>query len=238
MSALHNLQFQVYILFKCYHYYFGRIPKFSLILVGVYIMSKFFTKILISCFFVSDFSDRLCETFNSEEGDQWKIPREIPSHSTDLDQAQKVREMKIMKNCVKKKMFTLYMYLSYNKWKNHCILLDFFSIKRELKVITHTKVKLWKIFLWLILTWIYIKPIQIFFRNPGDLERKLLFLFVTVSIKFLCYLFQCGLDLWIVAQAYVYFEKLILKVCYNYHHLILQNNLQDITHFSFCTFYV
>lgn len=201
-------------------------------------MSKFFTKILISCFFVSDFSDRLCETFNSEERDQWKVPREIPSHSTDLDQAQKVREKKIMKNCVKKQMFTLYMYLSYNKWKIYCILLAFFSIKRELKVITHTKVKLWKIFLRLILTWIYIKPIQIFFRNPGDLERKLLFLFVTVSIKFLCYLFQCGLDLWIVAQAYVYFEKLILKVCYNYHHLILQNNLQDITHFSFCTFYV
>lgn len=137
-------------------------------------------------------------------------------------------------------MFTLYMYLSYNKWKIYCILLAFFSIKRELKVITHTKVKLWKIFLWLILTWIYINPIQIFFRNPGDLERKLLFLFVTVSIKFLCYLFQCGLDLWIVAQAYVYFEKLILKVCYNYRNLIhvLQNNLQDITHFSFCTFYV
>lgn len=148
------------------------------------------------------------------------------------------KEKKIMKNCVKKKMFTLYMYLSYNKWKIYCILLAFFSIKRELKVITHTKVKLWKIFLRLILTWIYIKPIQIFFRNPGDLERKLLFLFVTVSIEFLCYLFQCGLDLWIVAQAYVYFEKLILKVCYNYHHLILQNNLQDITHFSFCTFYV
>lgn len=135
---------------------FWSIPKFSLILVGVYIMSKFFTKILISCFFVSDFSDRLCETFNSEERDQWKVPREIPSHSTDLDQAQKVREKKIMKNCVKKKMFTLYMYLSYNKWKIYCILLAFFSIKRELKVITHTKVKLWKIFLRLILTWIYI----------------------------------------------------------------------------------
>lgn len=93
---------------------FWRIPKFSLILVCVYIMSKFFTKILISCFFVTDFSDRLCETFNSEEGDQWKIPREIPSHSTDLDQAQKVREKKMMKNCVKKKMYTLCMYFC--KW--------------------------------------------------------------------------------------------------------------------------
>lgn len=114
--------------------------------------------------------------------------------------------------------------------------MDFFSIKRELKVITHTKVKLLKIFIWMILTWIDINSIQIFCRNPGDLERKLLFLFLTLSIKFLCYLFQCGLDLWIVAQAYVYFEKLILKVCYNYHNLILQNNLQDITHFSFWHF--
>lgn len=51
----------------------------------------------MSCFFFSDFSDRLCETFNSEERDQWKVQREIPSHSTDLDQAQKVREKNIKK---------------------------------------------------------------------------------------------------------------------------------------------
>lgn len=238
MSALHNLQFQVYILLKCNHYYFGEFQNFPWYWWMFISCKKFLLTFWFLIFFVSDFSNRLCKTFNSEERDQWKVPREIPSHSIDLDQAQKVREKKIMKNCVKKKMFTLYMYLSYKKWKIYCILLAFFSIKRELKVITHTKVKLWKIFLWLILTWIYIKPIQIFFRNPGDLERKLLFLFVTVSIKFLCYLFQCGLDLWIVAQAYVYFEKLILKVCYNYHNLKLQNNLPHITHFNFCTFYV
>lgn len=48
---------------------FWRILKFFLILVGVFIMLKIFIKILIFCFFVLDFSDRLCEIFNFEERD-------------------------------------------------------------------------------------------------------------------------------------------------------------------------
>lgn len=49
-----------------------RIPRFYLIHVpvGLYIMSKIFTKNSDVLLFFSDFSDRLCETFNSEERDQ------------------------------------------------------------------------------------------------------------------------------------------------------------------------
>lgn len=113
----------------------------------------------MSCFFFSDFSDRLCETFNSEERDQWKVQREIPSHSTDLDQAQKVREKNIKKN--KEKDVHLHVFIEYVKL---IVLFCFFSIKRELKVITHTKVKFLKSFTWFIgggVPQIDMKPIQI-----------------------------------------------------------------------------
>lgn len=117
-------------------------------------MSKIFTKNSDVLLFFSDFSDRLCETFNSEERDQWKVQREIPSHSTDLDQAQKVREKNIKKN--KEKDVHLHVFIEYVKL---IVLFCFFSIKRELKVITHTKVKFLKSFTWFIggfshkLTW-------------------------------------------------------------------------------------
>lgn len=58
----------------------------------------------------------------------------------------------------KEKDVHLHVFIEYVKL---IVLFCFFSIKRELKVITHTKVKFLKSFTWFIFPQIYMKPIQI-----------------------------------------------------------------------------